>query len=123
MIDGFENQTYEAKIAPEITGLGLPDERAEQGEGAEESVGRPNWRRRKSPRNGSGQGRDGAGRFGLLNEPQPVMVADANVDFKVTLTEWLAATDRRFALLDTTGAGKLTLETLPPIPGAHRPKH
>jgi len=57
-------------------------------------------------------GRDGAARFSLLNEPEPIGAADADVDGKVTLAEWMAATDRRFAKLDHDKTGRLTRDSL-----------
>lgn len=66
-----------------------------------------------------GAGLMGAARYSLLNEPEPISAADADLDGKVTLTEWTAITDRRFAKLDHAKAGKLTRESLlhpPPKP-------
>ena len=57
-------------------------------------------------------GRDGAARFSLLNEPEPIGAADGDFDGKVTLAEWMAATDRRFAKLDHDKTGRLTRESL-----------
>ena len=57
-------------------------------------------------------GRDGAARFSLLNEPEPIGAADLDVDGKVTLAEWMTATDRRFAKLDHDKTGRLTRESL-----------
>ena len=57
-------------------------------------------------------GRDGAARYSLLNEPEPIAAADADVDGKVTLAEWMAQTDRRFAKLDHLKTGRLTLDSL-----------
>ena len=57
-------------------------------------------------------GRDGAARFSLLNEPEPIAAADADLDGKVTLAEWMARTDRRFAKLDWQKTGKLTMDSL-----------
>ena len=57
-------------------------------------------------------GRDGAARYSLLNEPEPISAADTDVDGKVTLAEWMAQTDRRFAKLDHQKTGRLTMESL-----------
>src|SRR6201999_4451131 len=54
-----------------------------------------------------GAGREGAARYSLLNEPQPIAAADANLDGKVTLKEWMDMTDRRFAKLDHQKTGPL----------------
>ncbi|MFV4201433.1 hypothetical protein ACNJPY_21055, partial [Mycobacterium tuberculosis] len=54
--------------------------------------------------------------FGLLNEPEPVAAADADFDGRVSLSEFLAAADRRFAALDAKHLGYLTLADLPKTP-------
>jgi hypothetical protein len=59
-----------------------------------------------------GAGREGAARFSLLNEPEPLLAADADLDGKVTLAEWMAMTDRRFAKLDHLKTGRLTRDSL-----------
>ncbi|MFZ3007444.1 MAG: hypothetical protein WA047_14855, partial [Phenylobacterium sp.] len=59
--------------------------------------------------------------YSLLNEPQPVRGADANLDWKVTPEEWAKAAGKRFAILDTDGDGRLILATLPSPPGGSRP--
>ncbi|MBW8882981.1 MAG: hypothetical protein JF615_16625, partial [Asticcacaulis sp.] len=66
------------------------------------------------PSAGERAGREGAARFSLLNEPEPLLAADEDVDGKVTLAEWTHATARRFAQLDRDHAGRLTLEGLKP---------
>jgi hypothetical protein len=55
----------------------------------------------------------GAAAYGLLAEPEPVTAADTNLDGRVTKAEFMAAADRRFALLDKRHDGKLTLDELP----------
>jgi hypothetical protein len=59
-----------------------------------------------------GAGREGAARFSLLNEPEPLTGADTDIDGKVTVAEWTRATTRRFDRLDKAQAGKLTLDGL-----------
>jgi Ca2+-binding EF-hand superfamily protein len=56
----------------------------------------------------------GAGRayFALLNEPEPVSGADLALDLRITMAEWLAATDRRFDLLDPRKTGFLDHDAL-----------
>ena len=123
VIDGFEIQTYEQKIAPEILprieGLGA-------GEGMDLALGKR--RRNGEPEIGASRGAlggreaagdhrpQGAGLFGLLNEPEPVSAADTSFDGRVTKVEFLAAADRRFAALDPMNTGALTLATLPKTP-------
>jgi hypothetical protein len=57
-------------------------------------------------------GREGAARYSLINEPEPIAAADANLDGKVTLAEWMAITDRRFIRLDHNQSGRLTKDNL-----------
>ncbi len=99
VIDGFEIQAYERERAPEIGEIPFGDEDGRGG-------------RRGRRRGGPQGGRDGAARFSLLNEPQPLLAADEDVDGRVTLAEWAHATARRFAKLDKNHAGRLTLEGL-----------
>ena len=117
-IDGFETQAYEREIAPEIRSLGggRPPPGAGRGPGAE-------GERPRRPMLGMGRAappatREGAARFGLLNEPHPVRGADADLSGRVSLEEWRKAAARRFGLLDQDGDGVLTLDSLPPRPGA-----
>jgi hypothetical protein len=58
------------------------------------------------------QGLKGAGRYGLLNIPEPVSSADSNLNRGVSLAEFQKAATARFVLLDTNGDGKLTLDEL-----------
>lgn len=77
VIDGFEVAAYEKSVAPEL--------------------------------NIDGQGFSGKGGVAeaLLAEPEPVSGADANLDSRISMTEWIAAADRRFDLLDTRRQGFL----------------
>ena len=108
-LDGFELQAYEREVAPEIGGLVFDEE-----------GGRGFFRMRPPGGRGGGPGggREGAGRYSLLNIPQPVLGADLDVDGRVTLDEWKRAAALRFGLLDTAKAGRLPLASLPPLPGA-----
>jgi hypothetical protein len=58
----------------------------------------------------------GAAFFSLFNEPEPVMAADRNFDFKISLKEFLDQADRHFARLDPKERGYFTLADLPPTP-------
>jgi hypothetical protein len=55
---------------------------------------------------------EGAARFSLINEPEPVANADENLDSHITLAEWRHATARRFAVIDKPKTGRLTLDEL-----------
>ncbi len=119
-IDGFEVQNYERVIAPEIN----PQiEGLRFGEGMDLSLGKdqssPSIGRSRSDsrREQAGDRRaEGAGLFGLLNEPEPVAATDTSFDGHITFQEFLAAADRRFDVLDKKKLGYLTLDTLPKTP-------
>lgn len=133
IVDGLENRAYETRIAPEIIGSAEREDGAPQGgsdrrgppEGGPPGggMGGPPGGGRgggEGMRKSGGQGahggmsrREGAARFSLINEPQPVRGADANLDWKVTADEWSRAAARRFTLLDTAQAGRLILADLP----------
>lgn len=123
VVDGFEMAAYEQAIAPEIQPyVG----RLRAGEGMNMNLGRRNGGRggpgddggggeRPKSRN-AGPSLQGAAPYALLNEPEPVAAADADLSGSVSLAEAMAAADRRFTLLDTMGQGSLTLATLPKTP-------
>jgi hypothetical protein len=141
VIDGFEIQDYERRIVPEITQMGggggpAGEPRAEGRRGGgggghrgggHGGGGHGGGGRRGGGGGGGGEGgtstrssqppivgREGAARFSLLNEPQPVAGADADLNGRVSAEEWAKAAKRRFELLDKTKAGRLTLEVLDP---------
>ena len=132
-IDGFELQAYERNIVPEIGVLNFDESprgggrrRGIGGGGTGGGIGGSSPRTndtggshvdaeallRQQSAKVPGAGRDGAARYSLINEPQPIAAADANLDGKVTLAEWMAITDRRFGKLDYDKTGRLTLESL-----------
>ena len=128
VIDGFELQAYERDRVPEITEFAIGGVgRDEDGGGGRHHGGRHGGGgglggdegvQQGDPRNEDvqGAGLTGAARFSLLNEPEPLLAADLNVDGKITHAEWMQATARRFAQLDKDHSGKLTLASLrPPI--------
>ena len=122
VIDGFEVNDYEQNVAPEIIGA------------YSSASGEPGrWRRPGGgpggggPRGGPGSKPGGASAgasavlqgaavYSLLNEPEPVTATDLNLDGHISLTEFLAAADKRFDKLDTKGLGYLTLADLPKTP-------
>lgn len=137
-IDGFEIQAYERDIAPEITATDFDRPAAREGgdSQARGGGGMGGGGRRGGGRGGGGRGgggggrgggmggqspggggpaasgREGAARYSLINEPEPVANADENLDSRVSLEEWKHATLRRFRLLDKAKTGRLTLEAL-----------
>jgi len=129
----LEINRYEREIAPEIQ-LGGSDMRRPGGAGGgmmrRRGGGGPGGGGFGGRRMGGGhrpepgQGLEGAGRFGLLNIPEPVMDADADLNRGVGRSEFAAAAGRRFLLLDTDRNGRLTREELgarlPDIPSPRR---
>ena len=62
----------------------------------------------------------GGGRLGLLTIPEPVVAADTNLNRGVSLQEFDIAAEKRFALLDRNGDGRLTLAGLQAMRSAVR---
>lgn len=58
----------------------------------------------------------GAGLYGIINIRHPIKAADQDMNARVTTEEWHKILLSRFALLDKTNLGYLTLDTLPPTP-------
>ena len=75
-------------------------------------------------------GREGAARFGYLDYPEPITVADRNFNRGVDASEFERAADDRFDLLDTNHDGRIDRGELPKIEpgfgfggfGMHRPR-
>lgn len=107
VLDPFELQDYERRRVPEISAMGFG------GPGGGEPP--------RASRGAGFIGREGAARFSLLNEPQPVAGADLDLNGRVTLAEWTRTANRRFDVLDKAQTGKLARETLPPLPGHPEP--
>ncbi len=76
-------------------------------EGAKGPAGGLNARRKTRP------AMVGAQAYSLLAEAEPLSAADTNLDGRITRAEFLAAADRRFAILDKRHDGRLTLDELP----------
>ena len=98
MIDGFEINTYELKIAPELIAA------------YEGAIGGPEIEPERRERRGAPRGPERIQR--LIGEAEPVSGADFDFDGRVSLAEWMRATDQRFDLLDTAKTGRLTREAL-----------
>jgi hypothetical protein len=140
VIDSFELDDYEHKIAPEILsvlerpGVEAPstqnDGEIGQGQTGGERGGHrhhgdgPQELDAPARQDGGPVGQNstlklsalGASAYSLLDVSEPVASADADFDGKVTLAEFLAAADRRFDQLDTKRLGYLTLQSLPRTP-------
>jgi hypothetical protein len=124
VLDGLETMAYEETVAPEILprlaqmqATEVRTQDPDEVPGARrQRVGSAPRRLAQAPERRGQTSFDGAPEFSLLNISEPVLGADTNFDGKVTLAEFLAAADRRFAALDTDGLGYLTLEGLPRTP-------
>jgi EF hand len=141
VVDGFEIQAYEANVAPEIARYDFDNPQYSNGQppgggsrggmggggghrgggggGRRGGGGQGQQQQQQSsgdqPQRPSAQGREGAARWSMINEPEPVSGADEDVNGRVSLAEWMKATDRRFETLDKAETGKLTLEQLKPL--------
>lgn len=106
-IDPVELSHYELEIAPEIqvTARTMPAPGA----------ARPKQRRDRLGFDvlmGTGGALQGGARYALLNIPEPVAAADTDYNRGVSLAEFRMAAERRFQLLDTAGAGQVSLAQL-----------
>jgi Ca2+-binding EF-hand superfamily protein len=137
-IDPDEIARYETVIAPEVrTGRSLladvqpsPDRQQSahargHGGGGGHGRGGDGDHRGGMGGSGGGYGEGGgaddearAGRYGLLEIPEPVASADANFDRGVSAQEFHKAALARFQLLDMHDTGKLTLPDLRTIRSA-----
>lgn len=116
-VDGFEVADYEKNVAPEI--LSPLDRGDESPRAVVTDIGRkPFIGLPKAVDRGVGYGRsrNGAGLYGLINEVQPVMAQDSDLDRRIDVKEVGIAARDRFAILDRDRDGKLTLATLPKTP-------
>ena len=128
-IDPEEIAHYENVIAPEVrTGfIRAPEtesaEGLDQGGGGRGGGGRGGGRHSGHRRAGGGDGAEGfggddearAGRYGLLEIPEPVASADSDFDRGVSAQEFRNAALQRFQMLDVDHKGRLTLPELQEI--------
>jgi hypothetical protein len=137
--DGYLNDSeidnYENTIAPEIKSAMGPDPNAVHYEPSAIDMGQMNGEAPAVYRDSASRiddnnaadadknlkraqlaARRGAGVFGFFNEPEPVRAADTNIDFRVSMKEWIEAADRRYAELDLRHDGKVTRDELPLTP-------
>ena len=113
-ISSPENTRYENEIAPEITHM---DPRIQQ----PRVIKQENDDQQQSDPDMPNGGKYikqilGAAQYGLIDEPQPIRAADANFDFRISMDEWMAATEERFKLLDRNGDDYITMDELPTTP-------
>jgi hypothetical protein len=105
-IDPDELEVYETVVAPMIRVGGYMGTEAESTEGSGDS---------DSPRPKATYVAQGAARFGYFDYPEPVAVADTNFNRGVDAKEFRVAADKRFALLDKNGDGKIEKSELPKL--------
>jgi hypothetical protein len=123
VIDPDEIQYYEEDIAPEVGGEPAdlrgpaPSSGSDSAASSDTSGGDPDYAAGQYATRVSGGGGDdrspsGAGRYALLNIPEPVTGADTDLNGLVTQSEFRRAALRRFQLLDASHSGRLTLSLL-----------
>ncbi|MFS2109564.1 hypothetical protein ACCC88_07750 [Sphingomonas sp. Sphisp140] len=105
-IDPDEIEYYETVVAPMIRVGGYMGTEPESTEGSGDS---------DAPRPKATYVAQGAARFGYFDYPEPVVVADINFDRGVDAREFRIAADKRFALLDKNGNGKIEKSELPKL--------
>jgi hypothetical protein len=124
-IGPVEINRYEREVAPEIQiggwvgrrGLGKRggDWRRRNPDRPEQGGRGPSGRRMSGgsfSEYGDTTGLQGAGRFSLINIPEPVIDADSDLNRGVSRDEFATSAGRRFLLLDTGRDGRLTLDEL-----------
>ena len=109
VIDGQEVNWYETKLVPEI--LAPPTGALETG--IVRVVMQDSMINHDPPPPDASYSKQGASFYSLFNEPEPVRSADRNFDYRITLAEFLAHSDRHFHALDVDNQGYLTLARLP----------
>ena len=113
-----ELMAYEYEVAPEIQVNSKWRRSREQTAADTASAATRPTRRDQLRGSGFGEGYDpnepiqGAARYALLNIPQPVAAADADLNRAITASEFRRAAIYRFQLLDTRRAGRLSLTEL-----------
>jgi Ca2+-binding EF-hand superfamily protein len=132
-IDPDELVRYEWQVAPEIQ-VNTKRRRARgesAGDEGRDSLGTDQTkdeqgRRARLERQAADNGPQGAARYTLLNIPEPVAAADADLNRGISRQEFRQAAIERFNMLDKTHVGRLGLEQLrallPPPPGKGKQK-
>jgi Ca2+-binding EF-hand superfamily protein len=117
---------YESQIAPQVRNPAFHG--AQPVDAAVEGKGSRHHRRGGAYGGIGGDDEAGAGRYGLLQIPEPVTSADTDLNRGVSAAEFEAAAAKRFQLLDVGHTGRLTLAQLVKIraaaaSAARRPRH
>lgn len=103
-----EISRYESEIAPEIQVLSTYGDASKATADQDGNVVDPPYPTRL-----------GAGRYGYLDSPEPVVAADTNFDRAISRQEFAATAMRRFKLLDTNDDGAITRDELPRLSAVH----
>jgi hypothetical protein len=104
MIGPDEIENYETNVAPEIRVLSTYGDASLAKTDDDGNVTDPPYPTRL-----------GAGRFGFLDAPEPVVTADLNFDRAISEQEFQTVALRRFKQLDANGDGVLTRDELPKL--------
>lgn len=110
-IDPDEMVQYEWEFAPEIQ-VNAKLQRARAAPGAGEDAPKRRLRRGQGEEAYDPDALQGAARYALLNIPQPVAAADADLNRAVSLDEFRNAATARFRILDVGQRGQLNLRDL-----------
>jgi len=112
VIDGQEVTWYETKLVPEI--LAPPTGALQTGLVRVVMQDTGSMIDHSAPRDDDPlETRQGASFYSLFREPEPVRSADRNFDYRISLQEFLAHSDRHFKALDRNNQGYVTLADLP----------
>jgi len=116
-IDPDEIDRYEHVVAPEVQGepvdlRGPPDPTDSDADMSDVDPDAGETGTRIKSGGDDDHGPAGAGRYSLLNIPEPVAGADTDLSRSVSREEFRQAAIRRFGLLDTQHLGRLTLAQL-----------
>ena len=103
-IDPAEVDHYESDIAPEIRVMSTYGDPSLAKSDDDGNVTPPPYPTRL-----------GAGRYGFLDSPEPVVTADVNFDRAITRAEFAQTALKRFKQLDTNGDGVITRDDLPKL--------
>ena len=104
MIGPDEIENYESNVAPEIRVLSTYGDASLAKTDDDGNVTDPPYPTRL-----------GAGRFGFLDAPEPVVTADLNFDRAISESEFQTVALKRFKQLDANGDGVLTRDELPKL--------
>lgn len=115
-IDPEEIEYYEQVIAPEVKGEpyalrgdpmpGVSDSDSDMPQDPNENA------TRITTGGGNDHSSEGAGRYALIDTPEPVSSADTDFDGSVSLQEFRDAAKRRFNMLDRSQTGRISLSQL-----------